>query len=79
MASVLKKSKGSLTLHEIVERISKNEPNLFTGVNPKNSLYSILYRKEQKRTLAKTETRFIKEKHRNLLLYKLNPKYGTKL
>jgi hypothetical protein len=75
MSSVLRKSKSSLTLHEIVERISKVEPNIFTGASPKNSLYSILYRKEQKRTLANHETRFIKEKHRNLLVYKLNPNY----
>jgi hypothetical protein len=77
MARVLKKSKTPLTLHEIVELITKIEPSIFTGAHPVNSLYSILYRKEQRRELAKQETRFLREKHRNILVYKLNPDFRT--
>ena len=49
MVYVLKKKSSPMSLGEIVEEMKKLSPELLTGKTPKNSLYSILYRREKRR------------------------------
>lgn len=74
MVEVLKKKKTALSLGEVVSEIEKIEPQSFTGKTPVNSLYSIIYRREKRRTANGNQKLFIVEKDRNYSVYSLNPK-----
>lgn len=73
MVEVLKKKSG-LSLQEIVNEILKIEPSIFTGETPRNSLYSIIYRREKARMENGIESLFLSEKCRSEILFSLNPK-----
>lgn len=77
MVSVLKQRKKALSLNEVVEVITKTNPDVFTGKTPRNPLYSIIYRKEKSRIEKGEEPLFIKEEARNSVLYLLNPKRSS--
>lgn len=74
MIKILKK-KGSLSLIEIVNEINKVDSEAFTGKTPRNSLYSIVYRNEKKRSEQKNKTLFLTNKERREVVYSLNPEF----
>lgn len=49
MVDVLRDADKSLTLDEIVEQILHRNPTALSGKTPKNSLYSVVYRREKRR------------------------------
>jgi len=59
MIKVLQSSSEPLNLNEIVEEINKLDKNCLTGGSPSKSLYSIIYRREKRRTLNNEEPVFI--------------------
>jgi hypothetical protein len=74
MVAVLK-DKEALSLQEIVNEITKGNPEAFTGQSPRNSLYSIIYRRDKNRIGQGTQPLFLTEKVRREVIYSLNPKY----
>lgn len=74
MVDVLADSQQALTLGEIVSEILSMNPSALTGKTPRNSLYSVIYRREKRRAerglgaLFKTSTRG------GATYYSLNPK-----
>lgn len=74
MVGVLKVKKA-LSLQEIVDEIAKSNPNAFTGQTPRNSLYSIIYRRDRNRIEQGAQPLFLTEKVRSEVIYSLNPKY----
>ncbi|MBC7428041.1 MAG: hypothetical protein H7336_05485 [Bacteriovorax sp.] len=75
MVKVLKKKNVSLSLQEIVLEIIKLSPDVFTGSTPRNSLYSVIYRREKRRASLKKESLFIRKECRGEVLYSINKKY----
>ena len=59
MIEVLESSSEPLNLNEIVEEINKLDKNCLTGKSPSKSLYSIIYRREKRRSLNNEEPMFI--------------------
>ena len=49
LVEILDESESALTLQEIVKKIEGKEPGIFTGKTPSNSLYSVIYRRENRR------------------------------
>jgi hypothetical protein len=74
MVDVLVKKKA-LSLQEIVDEIDRVNPGAFTGHTPRNSLYSIIYRREKNRTEQGTQPLFLTDKIRREIIYSINPKY----
>ncbi len=74
MVDVLKRSAEPLTLKEIVGKIIKREPGLLKGKTPSNSLYSIIYRRENRRKEYGLPRLFIKTTRGGAIHYRLNPK-----
>ena len=72
MVYVLKKKSSPMSLGEIVEEMKKLSPELLTGKTPKNSLYSILYRRENRRIDAGEKPVFKTTEERREVLYSLN-------
>ena len=72
MVYVLKKKSSPMSLGEIVEEMKKLSPELHTGKTPKNSLYSILYRREKRRIDAGEKPVFKTTEERREVLYSLN-------
>ena len=72
MVYVLKKKSSPMSLGEIVEEMKKLSPELRTGKTPKNSLYSILYRREKRRIDAGEKPVFKTTEERREVLYSLN-------
>ena len=72
MVCVLKKKSSPMSLGEIVEEMKKLSPELLTGKTPKNSLYSILYRREKRRIDAGEKPVFKTTEERREVLYSLN-------
>ncbi len=72
MVYVLKKKSSPMSLGEIVEEMKKLSPELLTGKTPKNSLYSILYRREKRRIDAGEKPVFKTTEERREVLYSLN-------
>ncbi|WP_312437301.1 HTH domain-containing protein [Achromobacter sp.] len=72
MVAALKKKKA-LSLQEVVEAIQKKKPDVFTGKTPRNSLYSIIYRREKNRLERGNELLFMTERVRGEVVYSLNP------
>lgn len=75
MVAVLKKKKKPLSLAEIVSEIAKIAPDRFTGDTPRNSLYSIIYRREKRREAMGHKPQFLQEKCRGEVLFSLNPDF----
>lgn len=76
MVEILKKKKKPLTLLEVVDEISKTNPEVFTGKTPSKSLYSIIYRREKLRIEKGSQPMFLQitaQKARKETLYSLNP------
>ena len=73
MILALKASKKPLSLLQIVEKIIELKPEVFIGKTPKNSLYSIIYRNENKRIKAGMPTYFIKVEKSREYIYSINP------
>lgn len=74
MVEVLKKKKA-LSLQEIVNEIVRVSPEAFTGQTPRNSLYSIVYRRDKNRVDQGKQPLFLTEKIRSEIIYFINPKY----
>ncbi|WP_312312065.1 hypothetical protein [Atlantibacter sp.] len=72
MFSSLKENK-ELSVREVVQHIIKINPNIFNGKTPRNSLYSVIYRRERKRIANGMEPLFITKKIRNEIVYYINP------
>jgi len=72
MVEILKKRKSPMTLAEIVDLILKMDPDVFTGETPRNSMYSIIFRREKRRKDSKQAAIFKKVKERGNVLYTLN-------
>lgn len=52
MVNVLTEAKQALTLAEIVSKILESNPSALAGKTPRNSLYSVVYRREKRRKVA---------------------------
>ena len=74
MVEILKKKKKPLTLLEVVDEISKVNPEVFTGKTPSKSLYSTIYRREKARIAKGNHPIFLQDSTRQETLYSLNPK-----
>jgi hypothetical protein len=71
MIEVLTQMDKPLTLTEIVKEIHKVSPNVLTGKSPRNSLYSIIYRREKRRIETGVPTLFDTFTERRDVLYTL--------
>ncbi len=69
---VLRASDEALNLNEIVEKIQCLDPQAFTGKSPKKSLYSVIYRREKRRTLNNIPPLLIQKKVGRNTVYTLN-------
>ena len=76
MIKILMESQTSMSLNEIVLRINEFDPLALQGKTPKKSLYSIIYRREEKRREAQEPSAFITEKRYGVILYKVNPEFS---
>ena len=65
-----------MSLNEIVLRINELDPLALQGKTPKKSLYSIIYRREERRREAQKPSAFITEKRYGVILYKVNPEFN---
>jgi hypothetical protein len=74
MVDVLEQVGKPLTLIEIVEIMLKMNPIILTGKTPKNSLFSILHRREIRRKEMGYQTLFIKTTKGKDTFYRINPK-----
>jgi hypothetical protein len=74
MVNVLDKAGKPLALNEIVEKMLHMNPFIFKGKTPKNSLYSVLYRRGKRREEMGYQPLFLKTKSGNATFYKINPK-----
>lgn len=72
MVEILRKKKTALTLKEIVAEIKNIEPDAFTGKTPTNSLYSIIYKREKRRTENGESLLFTTKKDRTVIVYSIN-------
>jgi hypothetical protein len=74
MIDILTKSNQPLLLDEIVKKILVLDPSALTGKTPMKSLYSVIYRREKRRTERGTESLFEKTTRGGATYYTLNPK-----
>ena len=75
MVDVLDQVDKSLTLIEIVEEMLQMNSSIFTGKTPRNSLYSVLYRREKRRKEMGHQSLFIKTIIKGKsTCYRINPK-----
>lgn len=72
MVEILKIKKLPMSLGEIIEEIKICSPTALTGKTPRNSLYSIIYRREKRRIYADEEALFKTTEERREILYSLN-------
>lgn len=49
LVEILEETDSALTLNEIVKKIEEKHPGTFSGKTPSNSLYSVIYRRENRR------------------------------
>jgi transcriptional antiterminator len=52
MIQILSLSKDPISLTQIAKEIELSDPTILSGKTPRNSLYSIVYRREKRRELA---------------------------
>ena len=74
MVDVLSESKQALTLNEIVIEILSKNPSALTGKTPRNSLYSVVYRREKRRMDRGLHSLFNTTARGGATYYSLNPK-----
>jgi hypothetical protein len=74
MVNVLADSKQALTLNEIVSEILSRNPSALTGKTPRNSLYSVIYRREKRRAARGLHALFKTTTRGGATYYSLNPK-----
>jgi len=74
MVDVLAESKQALTLDEIVSEIISRNPSALTGKTPRNSLYSVVYRREKRREERGLHALFKTTTRGGAIYYSLNPK-----
>jgi hypothetical protein len=74
MVDVLAESKQALTLDEIVSEITSRNPSALTGKTPRNSLYSVIYRREKRREERGLHALFKTTTRGGATYYSLNPK-----
>jgi hypothetical protein len=74
MVEVLAESKQALTLDEIVSEIHSRNPSALTGKTPRNSLYSVVYRREKRREKRGLQVLFKTTTKGGAKYYSLNPK-----
>ncbi|PMG87338.1 hypothetical protein BCU81_10585 [Vibrio breoganii] len=74
MVDVLAESKQALTLDEIVSEILSRNPSALTGKTPRNSLYSVVYRREKRREERGLQALFNTTTRGGATYYSLNPK-----
>lgn len=74
MIDVLAKSKQALTMDEIVSEILSNNPSALTGKTPRNSLYSVVYRREKRRAERGLQALFKTTTRGGATYYSLTPK-----
>lgn len=72
MVDVLNKATQDLTLDEIVNEILKLKPSALKGKTPKNSLYSVIYRREKRRVELGIDKIFITFVRGGATYYSLN-------
>jgi hypothetical protein len=72
MVEILKRRKSPMTLGEIVDVILKSEPEVLAGETPRNSMYSIIFRREKRRKESKQPMLFKTTRERRNVLYQLN-------
>ncbi len=49
LVDILAETDFAITVQEIAKRIEEKKPGTFTGKTPSNSLYSVIYRRENRR------------------------------
>ncbi len=76
MVQILADAQQPLTLDEIVENILLSEPKAFAGRTPKKSLYSVVYRREKRRTERGQPTLFKTSYRGGATYYSLNNSRG---
>lgn len=74
MVDVLAKSKQALTMDEIISEILSRNPSALTGKTPRNSLYSVVYRREKRRAERGLPALFETTTRGGATYYSLNPK-----
>lgn len=72
MVTVLKSKNIPMSIGEIANEIINIDSSLLSGKTPKNSLYSILYRREKRRVENGEKTLFKITEERRVILYSLN-------
>ena len=72
LVEILEESDSALTLQEIVKKIESKEPGIFTGKTPSNSLYSVIYRRENRRIQRGHEPLLRTVKEGRSIYYTLN-------
>jgi hypothetical protein len=72
MVNVLAEAKQALSLDEIVSVILASNSSALAGKTPKNSLYSVIYRREKRRAECGLEVLFITSKRGGATYYSLN-------
>ena len=73
MVEVLKEAEQPLLLEEVVSNIRSFYPDALTGKTPKNSLYSIIYRREKRRNKKGLPPLFITNVRGGATYYSINP------
>lgn len=72
MVEILKNKNSPMSLGEIVDEIKTLSPTALAGKTPRNSLYSIIYRREKRRVDAGENPLFKTFEERREVLYLLN-------
>lgn len=72
MVQILNRKKLPMSLGEIIDEIKTLSPTLLTGKTPRNSLYSIIYRREKRRVDAGEKPLFKTTEERREILYSIN-------
>jgi len=73
MVNVLTEAKQALTLDEIVSVILASNPSALAGKTPRNSLYSVIYRREKRRAERGLDALFNTSTRGGATYYSLNP------
>ncbi len=72
MVDILKRSNQPLTLEEITIKIREVDSTLLCGATPTKSLYSVLFRRESRRSSMNEPLIFSKEKRGGATYYSIN-------
>lgn len=72
MIKILENRRVPMSLGEIVDEIKKIDASAFCGKTPRNSLYSIIYRREKRRIDSGEKPLFKTIEERREVLYDLN-------